>query len=383
MPMFLMAPMQDGFPSSFASYGAADSSQWAWPAGGAWLNQAPQQFPMENAPANPQVMPAQFHMNMGTYSLESAWEPSATTLRQRRPLAVSTHKPQVQISGEYEEEPRGNSEADDALSRDMADELIRELGSTCGIEDQWSVLPRFQNMAFSNKISSRAAQLALEGASAEHAALLASSLQGHVRRAAQSKHANYVVQKIVEVLPMARASFVVEELLGVAFEMACHRFGCRLFCRILEHLAPGDKAQELVEEVLVNIEDLCSHDFGSYVVRHILEFGLPEHKHRVAMALRPRAACHAKHRLGSHVVEAVLKSCSPEDGRSIAEPLLANKEVAALATSQYGRHVVRALLAMSGALKQETEDALWQVEKELRQSRFGRGVLQSLRAAST
>jgi len=68
------------------------------------------------------------------------------------------------------------------------------MGNWILAEAQWSVLARFQHLAFANQMSSRAAQLALENASASNAALLASSFQGHVRRAAQSKHANYVVE---------------------------------------------------------------------------------------------------------------------------------------------------------------------------------------------
>lgn len=134
---------------------------------------------------------------------------------------------------------------------------------------------------------------------------------------------------------MGRRSFLVEELLGVVDETARHRFGCRLLCRILEHMSAGDKAtRDLLDEVLVNVGELCSHTFGSYVVRHILEFGLPEHKHRVASALLPQAKWHAKHRLGSHVVEAALRSCSQEDQIAIVKALLADQDVASLASSQ-------------------------------------------------
>merc|ERR1712070_65496 len=114
--------------------------------------------------------------------------------------------------------------------------------------------------AFSSKVSCLAAQLALQEASAHHKALLASGLRGQVRRAAQSKHANYVIQKIVELLPISGVSFVVGELLGFGYETARHRFGCRLLLRILEHMSPGDEVtSSLIDDVLTNAEELCSH----------------------------------------------------------------------------------------------------------------------------
>lgn len=154
--------------------------------------------------------------------------------------------------------------------------------------------------------------------------------------------------------------------------------GCASPC---QHFCHKEAAIELLEELLGSVEDLCSHAFGSYVIRHVLEFGLPEHKHRVATAMLPRVAWYAKHRLASHVVEAALKHCSPEDQSMLASGLLVPEQIAALATNQFGRHVVRALLATQGPLKQQTEATLRGVEGKLKYSRFGKALLQLVPAA--
>lgn len=340
--------------------------------------QAPQQLPMGSMCL--QDMPTEFATSTSP-PFENA-EASESTLRRRRPqMSQGGHKALTQAAFEHDQDANSDSqsEAEAVLSRDMADGLLEQLQHCSG--DGHDLAQRFQHWAFSSKVSSRAAQLAIQDASAHHAMLLASSLRGQVRRAAQSKHANYVVQKIVEVMPITTVGFVVEELLGFGYETARHRFGCRLLCRILEHLSPGNDATfRLIEDILQNVEELCSHAFGSYVVRHILEFGLPEHKHRVAVALIPHAGWYAKHKLGSHVVEAALRTCPLEDRGAISTALLADQDIAALATNQFGRHVVRALLSMPGPLKDDTEEALVRVKDQLRHSRFGRGVLQKVHA---
>jgi len=134
-----------------------------------------------------------------------------------------------------------------------------------------------------------------------------------VRHAVQSKHANYVVQKIVEIMPMKQAAFVAEELTGFGQEASKHAFGCRVICRILEHYSPSDCATSALLEDIAgrNLSEMCSHSYGSYVVRHILDFAGPEHKRLVAQALLPDVAGHSSHRLGSHVVEAALRCCLP------------------------------------------------------------------------
>merc|ERR1712129_612443 len=90
----------------------------------------------------------------------------------------------------------------------------------------------------------RAVQQAIQAADLETASELLAELHGHVRWAAESPHANYVVQKIVEVMPPSHGSFVVKELRGAAAELARHRYGCRIFCRIVEHCMGGEDFTE-------------------------------------------------------------------------------------------------------------------------------------------
>merc|ERR1711907_314068 len=187
-----------------------------------------------------------------------------------------------------------------------------------------------------------AAQFIIEDATMQEAAEFAAELRGHVRSAVKSKHANHVLQKITEVMPVARASFVVDELKGFGHTLVRHCFGCRVMCRILEHLSPEDASTlELVDEILTDVEELCSHSFGSFVMRHLLEFGLATHKHRIVLALRADLLGFAKHKFGSHVVEAALRHTCFEDQQEMAKELLADKEqLLFLAGNQFGRHVV-------------------------------------------
>lgn len=252
MQMFVMAPTGEPavssatcFPSGLAPQSVTDCTQWAWPVQQSWSveqpwpveqqylrfdHEAPQQLPMETIalqggmesflehPTDSiEVTPLQLQMNAPAVSSLAGKEPTVSTLRRRAPVAGQA---QAQLPSDYHEEVGDDA---DVESVKMSNELLKQLDS--GAEAQWSVLARFQHLAFANQMSSRAAQLALENASTSNAALLASSFQGHVRRAAQSKHANYVVQKMVEVMSMARTEFIVQELMGFAHETACHRFG--------------------------------------------------------------------------------------------------------------------------------------------------------------
>jgi len=306
------------------------------------------------------------------------WEPAAQSLGQ--PGLDNEHG-----AGAVYEEQQEDMDAEfavvEAEAQVLADGLLYELRA--GSNDQ-SVLTIFERMCFQSKTSSRAAQLALQQGSAAEATQLAQGLRGHVRSAVQSKFANFVVQKITEVMPVSSASFITEELLGFGYEVARHRFGCRVFCRILEHLTSNDTARvKLVDQALADPEDLCSHAFGSFVARHALEFGLEEHKARIAAALRTDVMGYARHKLGSHVIEAALRLAAPEDRNTIMEKLLSDEDqLFSLSANQFGRHVVRSLLSQQGPQRQQVIRAIKPLEERLRSSRYGKSVVQTLRAVS-
>lgn len=392
-PANTSVPAEAGFTSAFEP-ASVQLTGPAWPFEGYWLTAfeaAPQQASVAVPEQTSYSQIAGLHgMTSSQFQICATFDP-AKTAASRASISQpgGLHDPTFEgasASFWHDEHDRNGRRGAEA-AREIADELLKQLrvdNLRVDNDDQWSVAAQFQQLAFSSTISSRAAQLALQDASANDAAILALGLHGHVRRAAQSKHANHVVQKIIEVMPMTRARFVIDELQGVADEVARHRFGCRLLCRILEHLSPGDAAtRDLLEELLAHIDGLISHAYGSYVIRHILEFGVPEHKHRVAIALLANATWYANHRLGSHVVEAALRSCSPSDQGAIVEALLADEDqLVSLAGNQFGRHVVRAMLDMSSPHSQRSTEALQSIAGRLRQSKACKNVLQLLQGAA-
>merc|ERR1719443_539459 len=197
-----------------------------------------------------------------------------------------------------------------------------------------------------------------------------------------SPHANYVVQKIVEVMTPAKASFVIEELLGSAVQTSQHRYGCRVICRLLEHF-PHEQTDEIINEVLLEVSALNRHSYGNYVVRHILEHGTDAQKDAVVNALLVDPLGFACHRTGSSVVEQALLHASPGGKEALGWALLACGEAAArLACSRYGSYVARALLARPGAEAGEAHSLFVRLSSRLRESKYGKRVLSEMSAAA-
>jgi hypothetical protein len=306
-----------------------------------------------------------------------------TTLRSRR-QRCSVEELQEQVDCLQEGvagEQITDTDVNIAEARGMADNVLKQLQAG-GVARQ-STLGNFERLAFTDTTTSRAAQIVLQEASVADAAALSKALRGCVRNAVQSKHANYVIQQIVEIMPVSHASFIVDELKGVGHEVARHRFGCRVLCRILEHLTLQNGTLDLVEEILVDVQELCCHEYGSFVVRHLLEFGIPHHRHCVASALCSDLHQLCKHKLGSHVVEYAFRHCATEDKYTLASQITSNQQkLLSVAANQYGRHVVRALLGMPDDLKKPMVEALTPLEQKLKTLRYGKSVLAALRTAS-
>jgi len=266
------------------------------------------------------------------------WGANKSTLRRRRRQRAAARAPDTVVD-EQEVKP----------SEELSLELLTQVRA--GGEALRSAVARFRRLAFNNQDSSRVAQLALEEASPNEAVILLKGLRGHVREALKSMHCNYVIQRAVELLPNESANFIPQELLGSGQDVARHRFGCRILCRLLEHGSLEEASKHaLLEEVLADTGDLSRHAFGNFVIRHCLEFGHSWHRHLIASALCVTNLVEtAKDQNGSHVVEAAVAFCETADKKSIADALLSDPDqLYSLATDNYGRHPVKALLRTPG-----------------------------------
>merc|ERR1712187_273955 len=115
---------------------------------------------------------------------------------------------------------------------------------------------------------------------------LCKELYGKVQNAVRSGNGNYVVQKVIEVMPPEQSSFVAWELRGNAISISQHPYGCRIMCRLLEHCTKDPCTILLVTEILPRVGELYRHRFGHHVVESILFNCEIEHKLEVAFALQ-------------------------------------------------------------------------------------------------
>lgn len=178
---------------------------------------------------------------------------------------------------------------------------------------------------------SREVQQALEEANSHLAcASLAKELSGHVWEAICSPHANYVVQKCITIAKHESpeiTQFIIDEIMergeGAVSQVACHRYGCRILERFLEH-SSRDQADLLSAELVRNTTMLVEHPYGNFVVQHLLKFGQCQYRQRAVNTLAEhiklagpncpawivliRAFTHAPQQYQTELAHAVLKA---------------------------------------------------------------------------
>merc|ERR1712070_676861 len=145
------------------------------------------------------------------------------------------------------------------------------------IESAWPLANSYEG--------SRIVQKAFEVSGAADQAALRDTLQGRVIEALQSPHANYVLQKCIEVTPASQLGFITSELKRNAVLAAKHRFGCRIMERLFEHHCSELPTEALMDEIVAETSTLCRHSYANFVVQHVLEHGSGTHRARIAEVL--------------------------------------------------------------------------------------------------
>jgi hypothetical protein len=147
-------------------------------------------------------------------------------------------------------------------------------------------------------------------------ASVVNELQGCVREAIFSPHANFVIIKVVECLPADCRQFVAKELQNFVVEMSRHRFGSRVLRGLVKtSRTDTDTATvALVDEVLLQAHLLKHHECGHRVLEAVLEHGLPVHKQRIVKELlQMKPMPNATDRNMTFVTASALKHCDDED----------------------------------------------------------------------
>jgi len=207
----------------------------------------------------------------------------------------------------------------------------------------------------------RSVQRALEELPQSRAAEIALQLKGSVLRAIWSAHGNYVIQKIIRVLSISEAEFVVEELKEAGIDMVRHEYGCRVYVQLLSGNAADVRVVNLINGVvLTRTRELVADRYGHFVLEKVLEHGATSQCRDIVQALRQDLWSLVDLKPSAYIVEKALMFEAREGTEDLASELLSwDSEVLAwLASRKFGHMALRVLLqqpSLGAKLRQHLE----------------------------
>jgi len=284
------------------------------------------------------------------------------------------HQPAAQASQAQRWPPRRSAkghngkmapqfQADSALAN-----RLNELFNTEGDNWQWAVAQAEELLSDSGTVwrlsfhpaGCRQVQRALETFSQATAVRMASTLEGCVVQAIQSPHANYVLQKVIKVVPIEEVPWLVQELSDRCWELAQHEYGCRIFCRLLENASHSPAANALIGRLFESLDQLITHQYGHHVVECALEHGHPQQQKTIFQVLMADLLDFSRNTSGAHVIEKALHWGPWDERQSLVQALLnlPSEDLATLAKHPSGSIVVRAMQRVSGQVADKAQEIL-------------------------
>lgn len=271
---------------------------------------------------------------------------------------------------------------DPSACKELEDLLDREVDRPAAID--W-IADGAVTLAFA-KHGCRVVQKAIDVAGAPERERIALKLQPHVVELCESMHGNHVLAKLVEVLPPSAVGFVAEKLRGCEVKTAKHRFGCRIWERLIEHCADDSQMRVALDAIVTEAATLCRHPYGNFVVQHLLEHGSPERQTALLALLLPELPLLASHRTASHVVQKALDFAGETGERAIVLRLLGGEPPHSLeevACTRYGSFVVEQIILKSSAWAEgEVSARLTPCLLQLSASQFGKRVADKIQPPS-
>jgi hypothetical protein len=316
----------------------------------------------------------------GMMTPSGAMTPTCHKRNDQRHSAASTAVPSETQSYLHSED--NSDDEDDGDCNEACAELISQLeaGGEAKAAAIEALIGSVAELSF-DAAACRVVQKALECCDTHEAVEMALELKSRVRDAIRCPHANHVVQKIVELLPVDDIIFILDELVGAIAEFSRHRYGCRVLVKLLDRFrCRSELKTAIITEVEADSGDLVRHTWGHYVIEAILQFGDAEQKSCVCSTLCQDLPRNAKNRCATYVVEKALCNCGDDDLKHMLDILAGTPEsLASLVDNQFGCHVAKALVKLPAAHAAHAMRHLEAATPALQKSKYGRRLLEEHR----
>lgn len=181
--------------------------------------------------------------------------------------------------------------------------------------------------------------------SPEEFALIKHIVGNSIFELSMDPRANYVIQKLINVIPIDSSQFIYQPLFDNFIQVANNSFGLLVLKQMMGRVEQKEVLkQRVVELTCINFEKLIQNPYGNYAIQHIMEF-YPKESQLIMNKILIKIIPYSSQKISSNVIEKCLTVCDGQFRRRVVEEILKNGRLSDLLKNKYGNFVTLQLLA--------------------------------------
>jgi len=181
--------------------------------------------------------------------------------------------------------------------------------------------------------------------SPEEFALIKHIVGNSIFELSMDPRANYVIQKLINVIPIDSSQFIYQPLFDNFIQVANNSFGLLVLKQMMGRVEQKEVLkQRVVELTCINFEKLIQNPYGNYAIQHIMEF-YPKESLLIMNKILIKIIPYSSQKISSNVIEKCLTVCDAQFRKRVVEEILKNGRLSDLLKNKYGNFVTLQLLA--------------------------------------
>jgi len=161
--------------------------------------------------------------------------------------------------------------------------------------------------------------------------------------------ANYVIQKLINVIPADYSQFLYQPLFDNFVQLANNSFGLLVLKQMMGCVQQKEQLkQRVLDLTCLNFEKLIQNPYGNYAIQHIMEF-YPKESSMIMNKILIKIIPYSSQKISSNVIEKCLSVCDTQFRKRVVEEILKNGRLSDLLKNKYGNFVTLQLLATASS----------------------------------
>lgn len=215
------------------------------------------------------------------------------------------------------------------------------------------IAPSFTSIARDKKGTHSLQAIVAQIDSPDEFALMKTIMSPYVFELSMDPRANYVIQKLINIIPIDSSNFLYQPLFDNFVQVANNSFGLLVLKQMMAKVEQKEALKnKVVELTSINFEKLIQNPYGNYAIQHIVEY-YPKESLLIMNKIVTKIIPYSSQKISSNVIEKCLTVCDSQFRKRVVDEILKNGRLGDLMKNKYGNFVTLQLLATSATIDKQ------------------------------